>query len=159
MKRGPKAKYTPEEARERALASMRKAGAKWRANNPRGKYHKAYDSARAGKRTAVVMFQSARYRAQKAGLPFELIRENVVIPDNCPVCGVTMLPATGVRGGSSSSPTLDRIIGDKGYVLGNIAVICKGCNSIKGKGSAEEHRRIAEWMDANTYFINPSVQW
>lgn len=34
-----------------------------------------------------------------------------------------------------------------GYILSNVVVICKRCNSQKGNASAGEHRRIADFID------------
>lgn len=47
-------------------------------------------------------------------------------------------------------PSLDKIIPEKGYTKGNVAVICYRCNVIKSFGTAEEHRRIAEFIEENS---------
>ena len=46
------------------------------------------------------------------------------------------------------SPTLDKVSPEKGYTLDNIGVISYKANRIKNDGTAEEHLKIADWMDA-----------
>ena len=92
------------------------------------------------------MLSSARKRAKKYGLPFEILESDIKIPDTCPVLGISILRVDGVR--TDNSPSLDKVIPDKGYVIGNIGVISDRANRIKGNGSAEEHRKIAEWIDS-----------
>jgi hypothetical protein len=43
---------------------------------------------------------------------------------------------------------LDRIIPEEGYVAGNVNVVSYRANRIKNDGTAEEHLKIADWMDS-----------
>ncbi len=49
---------------------------------------------------------------------------------------------------SDNSPTIDRINSSRGYEPGNIEVISWRANRMKGDATAEEHRKIADRMDA-----------
>jgi len=51
---------------------------------------------------------------------------------------------------SDCLPTVDRIDSSKPYEIGNIAIISWKANIIKNSGTAEEHRRIADWIDSVT---------
>ena len=51
--------------------------------------------------------------------------------------------------GTYSSPSLDRLVPALGYVKGNVQVISWRANKLKGEGTAEDHRLIAEWMERN----------
>jgi hypothetical protein len=93
------------------------------------------------------LWSSAKQRAQKAGVPFEIAVEDVVIPPCCPVLGIPLKRKLG-RGGGDSSPSLDRIIPERGYVLGNIAVISNKANRIKSNATPEELDRVALWLRA-----------
>ena len=137
--------YTDEQLENRRAAHRR-----WVERNPgkRKQYYKDYDEARYDTRAPQRMVNSARTRAKQANLPFDLRKADIIIPQNCPICHEIMASARGVRGGAKNSPTLDRVICDKGYVKGNIAVICKNCNSKKGHASSAELRQIADWIDA-----------
>lgn len=51
------------------------------------------------------------------------------------------------RGGGPSSPSLDRLRPELGYVRGNICVISNLANRIKSNAtSAEELEHVAAWM-------------
>lgn len=137
--------YTEEQKEARRAAHRR-----WMARNPgiRKEYYKNYDDKRYDQRTPQRMVNSARTRANAAGLPFNLKISDIIIPECCPICEQKMESAKGIRGGSKNSPTLDRIRCQDGYIKGNVAVICKNCNSKKGHATSDELRRIAEWMDS-----------
>ena len=53
-----------------------------------------------------------------------------------------------------SSPSLDRVVPSLGYIPSNVAVISHLANRIKNTGTAEQHRRIADWMDAQSEAAN-----
>lgn len=91
---------------------------------------------------------NARKRAAKKGLPFTLTREWLLqqLPTHCPVFGIELDYAPG-RGRHASSPSVDRVRPDLGYVPGNVAIISDRANTVKSVGTAEEHRLIADWMD------------
>lgn len=131
---------------EQKKEKMRQAHQKWASKNPRTKYYQEYDAKRD---LSYKLYRSARQRALNNDLIFTITREDIKVPCNCPICDVKMKPSNK-GGGSSISPTLDKVIPEKGYVKGNIAVICKLCNSTKGSGSAEIHRKIADYIDRHT---------
>jgi hypothetical protein len=94
-----------------------------------------------------ILFEQARHRAAKNGIPFNIDLSDIVIPDICPILGVALSIETG-KGRTGTSPSLDRIIPALGYVKGNIAIISDQANTIKSFGTAEQHRLIADWMDS-----------
>ena len=94
------------------------------------------------------MVGSARVRAKKKGLPFNLEAQDLTIPEFCPVLGIKM--ERGPIAERDSSPSLDRLVPELGYALDNVSVISHRANRIKNNGTADEHRRIADWIDAQT---------
>jgi hypothetical protein len=90
------------------------------------------------------MLNSARCRAKKAGLPFDLKPEDIVFPECCPVLGVRLERSVGKSG--PNSPSLDRIIPEKGYVKGNVAVISYRANAMKQDANIEEIEALLNWM-------------
>ena len=80
-------------------------------------------------RPAIPLWERARRRAQQRGVQFSLPRNEVAVPDSCPVLGIPLL--TG-RQRSENSPSLDRIVPSRGYVAGNVRVISDRANRIKG---------------------------
>lgn len=94
------------------------------------------------RRPALYLLASAKARAAKRGLPFDLTVADIQIPATCPVLGIAITVETGgVRDGS---PSLDRIDNAGGYVAGNVRVISFRANFLKGSMTKEEGRMIAD---------------
>ncbi len=85
-------------------------------------------------------------RARAKGVPFQMTPEDIIAawPSDglCPILGVPL----NISSDEFLNPSVDRLIPDKGYVTGNIAVIATRANTIKNSGSVEEHQRIVDWM-------------
>ena len=92
----------------------------------------------------IEMWYGARKRAKEKGLPFSITMEDIRIPVRCPVFGVEMAPGDGKAG--RWSPSLDAIVPEKGYVLGNIQVISRFANTMKNSASPNELAIFSEWV-------------
>lgn len=92
----------------------------------------------------------ARSRAKKRGLPFDITYEDVVVPEFCPILGIP-LKEKGRPGWSDNSPSLDRIIPEKGYVKGNVRVISNRANRIKIDATIEELELVL--ADLRTHLV------
>lgn len=90
------------------------------------------------------MVYNARRRAKKAGVPFTITKEDLEIPSHCPVLGIPIFTSSQ-SGGNDNSPSLDRILPDKGYVRGNIIIISNRANRLKSDASIRELRDIASF--------------
>jgi len=102
-----------------------------------------------GKLTSVHrMLCSAKARAKKAKLPFDLKLEDVVIPEVCPLLGIPIVEGhmKGKQGPSPNSPSLDRIRPELGYVKGNLWVISHRANIIKQDATPDELELIAKQL-------------
>jgi hypothetical protein len=97
--------------------------------------------------TEMNLLKNSRTRARKKGLPHDILLEDIVIPEFCPVFPEIRLSKENSKS-ENDSPSLDRIRPELGYVKGNIVVMSHLANTIKSFGTAEQHRRIAEWMDS-----------
>lgn len=78
-----------------------------------------------------------------------VLLQTMVLPDVCPILGIKLnYDGTGVEGytRADNSPSIDRIDSDIGYTANNIAVISWRANRIKNNGTADEHKKIADWM-------------
>jgi hypothetical protein len=91
------------------------------------------------------ILQRTKSRAAAKGIPFDLVLEDIVIPEVCPVLGVPL-----VRGEKDSdyAPSIDRMDPAKGYVQGNVVIISGRANRIKSNATSTEVARVAEWMAA-----------
>lgn len=120
----------PKAMRRWYLKNKRKvllAGRKWRKKNPERQ-----------------MVLSAKHRAKKLGLPFSITHEDIFIPKRCPVFGMLLKRKPGKL--CDASPSLDRIRPHRGYVQGNVRVICNKANSIKRNATAKEIFKVAKWL-------------
>lgn len=103
----------------------------------------------------VQMFNAARNRALKKNIPFDILLEDLILPDTCPVLGIPIYFNTG-KGENRSrnatlkhSPSIDRIDNSKGYIKGNVMIISYRANILKNDGSLEELEKIVAYMKAN----------
>lgn len=90
------------------------------------------------------LWWSAKRRAKSAGLPFDIERDEIVIPEFCPIMGMRLEKGVGVQG--DSSPTLDKIDPTKGYVRGNVWVISAIANRMKSNASPEQLLLFRNWI-------------
>ena len=88
------------------------------------------------------MLTNARQRSKRNGRECTITKEDIVIPEYCPVLGIKL-----EQGGSfkSNSPSLDRIDNSKGYIRGNVIVVSNRANSIKRDATIEELSRICSF--------------
>ena len=93
----------------------------------------------------VTMLSDAKRRAKEKNIPFSLKKEDIFIPENCPILGIPLERAIGKKSASPNSPSLDRIIPEKGYVKGNIIVISYKANTMKSDATPEEMIKLGEY--------------
>lgn len=65
-------------------------------------------------------------------------------PSHCPILGIEM--DYFAERTQENSPSFDRVDSSKGYVKGNVIVCSWRANRIKNDGTAEEHRKIYEFL-------------
>jgi len=85
------------------------------------------------------VWQSAKQRAARVGLPFELTVADVHVPEICPYLNVPIEPGHVFNG-----PSLDRIDSTKGYTPDNVVVVSRRANSIKNDATPDELEQIAQ---------------
>lgn len=93
------------------------------------------------------MWERAKFRAKRNGLPFNINVEHVLklIGDGiCPVFGKSYVLDS--RKSVDASASLDKFIPPLGYIEGNCVVISKKANGIKADATAEEVQIVADWM-------------
>lgn len=91
------------------------------------------------------LYKSAKKRALKKGLEFNIELKDIHIPKKCPILKVPLVCSTRY------SPSIDRIYPNKGYVKSNIAVISTLANSMKANATPQEikifAKNIKKYMD------------
>lgn len=112
-------------------------------------------------RLEVFLRNNAKKRARDKGLPFTITIEDVrrLLGDmRCPVPGCGKMMHVGDRQQSKDSPTLDQVRVGRGYVLGNVAVICQNCNRRKADSSPDDLRTLAAWIETyDAHDIDPKA--
>ncbi len=91
---------------------------------------------------AFVMFNTAKGRANKFNLEFNIEPCDVVIPEMCPYLNIPISLETG-RGRKKDGPSLDRIDNTKGYIKGNVQVISNLANTMKNSATIDELKVFA----------------
>lgn len=97
------------------------------------------------------ILQGAKQRAKKLGLPFNLTRDDIVIPTHCPIFGYELTISNGQP--SDNSPSIDRIIPTLGYVKGNVQIISWRANNIKKNATVDELKKLVAYLEKITCSI------
>lgn len=89
------------------------------------------------------MLNAARERAKLRGYPCTITIADIVIPEFCPLLGMRLARSTN---GCvlPSSPSLDKIKPELGYIPGNVWVISHRANALKNNATLEELRMLVE---------------
>ncbi len=95
-----------------------------------------------------LMVKGAKLRAKKKGIPFDLAPEDIIIPEYCPYLEIKLKYGEGAP--IDSSPSLDRIAPELGYVKGNIQILSKLANQIKTNATPEQVMMVALKMKETT---------
>lgn len=91
-------------------------------------------------------FRRKRQNAKNKHWEFTLTKEDLEWPTHCPILGIEL--DWFADGRSENSPSFDRIDTTKGYVPGNVIICSWRANRIKNNGTAEEHYKIAKWLES-----------
>lgn len=91
------------------------------------------------------LLKSARARAAKSGMEFNLAEEELPIPEYCPIFPDRKL--VGSEGGRHpNNYSLDRIDNSKGYVKGNVRIISYYANLRKANWDIDSVERLLAYM-------------
>lgn len=92
------------------------------------------------------ILRSAKIRALEKGIPFSISKNNIHIPEFCPVLGIK-LEIGGGREQVDNSPSLDRLDNNKGYTPDNVRVISYRANRLKSDATAQELKAIVAYIE------------
>lgn len=83
----------------------------------------------------------ARERSKRDGREFDLTKEDIIVPEVCPLLGIKINPKGKDR---TTSPSLDRKDPTKGYTPDNVWVISSRANTLKNNGTLDEFKLLVE---------------
>lgn len=92
------------------------------------------------------LLQHAKHRAAAINVPFALTPDDITtVPISCPILDIPLI--MGDDQNHPSSPSLDRIVPELGYVPGNVHIISLRANMIKSNATRDDITRVAEWLN------------
>jgi hypothetical protein len=94
-----------------------------------------------------IKFFRKKANAVKKGHEFTIKFSEITFPKYCPILGIEL--DYFAEGRQENSVSFDRRDSSKGYVKGNVEVVSWRANRIKNDGTAEEHRKIADYIDSH----------
>lgn len=83
------------------------------------------------------MLDGVKNRCRQRGLKFNITVQDIIIPEVCPIL---LMPLK--KYDKNWAPSLDRVDNSKGYEKGNVRVISKRANSLKGDMSINDIERL-----------------
>lgn len=92
-----------------------------------------------------ILLKNAETRAKQKGLEFSLALADIVLPERCPCCQCFLEIGDGKL--HPRSPSLDRLQLDRGYIKGNVWVICHNCNRQKSDLTVARLRELADLIE------------
>ena len=98
-------------------------------------------------------FKSKRQAAKYGKHEWNLVFNDLEWPLVCPVLGLELDYFCSMR--TENSVSFDRIDSNKGYIKGNVVIMSWRANRIKNDGTAEEHKKIADFL---TIFTSTSCK-
>jgi uncharacterized protein YlaI len=90
------------------------------------------------------MLSNAKQRAERKGLEFSLVKEDIIIPELCPILKVPFV--TGTKDNYDFTPTIDRINNSKGYTPDNIHIITNKANTMKNSADFAMLHNFANYI-------------
>ena len=99
------------------------------------------------KKPITTLYNTVKNRAKRQKLPMEITTDYLknIYPDNmiCPVLGIKM--ERGDAKSINNSPSIDRIIPEKGYVPGNVIIVSMRANIIKSNATPDEIIKVGKF--------------
>lgn len=89
------------------------------------------------------LWRCAKKRSKKQGILFALSPSDIHVPEYCPVLGIRLKDTHGKL--CDASPSLDKIIPERGYVPGNVVVVSYKANSVKRNTTLSELQAVAQF--------------
>lgn len=96
------------------------------------------------------LYYSAKSRAKKNGIEFNIKIEDIKIPKFCPILNIKLdnrIGESADRKPRYNAPSIDRINSNLGYIKDNIIIMSYKANVLKKDGTSDEHFMIANFME------------
>ena len=87
------------------------------------------------------LLYAIKHRSREGGIDFNLTVEDLVAGESCPSCGSAFSDES-----KNTKPSVDKVIPSRGYVKGNVVVICGACNRRKQDATPEQLEQIVAYI-------------
>ena len=105
----------------------------------------------------VKLVNAAKRRSKIFGYVIDIAKEDVPIPECCPVLGIKLCPSVGEGRKDitllNASPSIDRIDSSKGYTKDNVQVISFRANNLKKDATLEEIKALVSYVERHLMAI------
>jgi hypothetical protein len=110
-----------------------------------------------------IMYKAALQRARRDKIPFDIDIEYLksIKTDRCPIFDIELSwgkIGEGHKNMAESSPSLDKIKPEYGYVKGNVCIISNLANKIKQDVGYKELYKIADWLHEKMKEVEKNVR-
>jgi len=95
--------------------------------------------------TKNILYSNAKQRAKKSNIEFTLTKEDIDIPDTCPVFGFPLKREN--KETWMCAPSIDRIDNTRGYVKDNIIIVSRRANILKKDATIDELRKLSDYYN------------
>lgn len=92
-----------------------------------------------------VLFATAKCRAKRNNIEFNIDKSDLIIPPICPILGITISVSDDST--RTNSPSVDRIDNSKGYTKGNVRVISYKANTMKQDNTPETLHKFIQYIE------------
>jgi hypothetical protein len=89
------------------------------------------------------LVRAAKHRAKIKKVPFDITWTDLVLTDICPVLGIPIFSDTL---DNPNAPSIDRMVPELGYIKGNVSIISRRANVLKGDATILELEKILSYM-------------
>jgi hypothetical protein len=127
----------------------------WRENNP--DKHKIMADRGSKKYRSIHPFRplitSCIIRSKKNNIPYDSFKdlcdylEPIYNFGECTKCHCKLESGNGKNAPNLNSPSIDRLVPEKGYVVGNVTVLCMNCNRKKQDNTYEDFISWVKWYE------------
>ena len=122
----------------------RLASIEYRASKPGSHPGRGRGARYHGRPEVAELVYGARRRAKAQGFECTITVSDIEVPEFCPVLGIKL--ERGSLSQKNTSPSIDRIRNDRGYVPGNVWVISLKANRMKSDATDAELLLFASWI-------------
>lgn len=110
-----------------------------------------------------IMYNNALRRSRRDKIPFDIDVEYLksIKTDRCPIFDMELSwgkIGEGYKNMSESSPSLDKIKPEYGYIKGNVCIISNKANIIKHSVGYEELYKVADWLHEKEKEVEKNVR-